>query len=274
MKLFFLGCILTLSLLSCTPRSVSTLPPAAPQPPFDLAAFERTCALADALARDDRVAWQSSDSISAEKPHRLDSLDRAWFVDDRDGKRYAFYGRYLKDNDVYRLKYAFMADGRGDLHRIPIEVDGRTLAFARAVSVGTAAFKSIDDSLQLGVEYNHYIRKNSDGSYSMWFFPAGYGTYCAHGLDVAMVIDATGATVISHKIIGQYLRYFELDRKAQTIELDNTYTTMPSLGNIFFTIMNREHFDKIVINNSQSTSTMVRSPDTKEWSWVHVRREE
>ena len=128
--------------------------------------------------------------------------------------------------------------------------------------------------MQLEVDYNHYIRKNGDGSYAMWFFPAGYGNYCAHGFDVYLTVDSAGSTVVNHTIVGKYLRYFEIDKKEQRIELDNTYDAVPSLGNVFFTIMNRERFDRIVILNSGSTSSMVYSPDKHEWEWVHAKRQQ
>ncbi|MBN1306824.1 MAG: hypothetical protein JXA18_02830 [Chitinispirillaceae bacterium] len=273
MKRFFLGCIVMFSLFGCSHRKMFTRGGVEPPFPFDREAFERTCALADALARDDLAAWRSTDSIMAEKPLLLDSLDQTWFVDERDGRRYVFYGRYSAKDDSYRLKYAFMAEQDGDLQKIPAVTDERALQFARAVTAGKQFFQALVDSMQLDVDYNHYIRRNGDGSYKMWFFPAGYGNYCAHGVDIYLTLDRMGSTVTGRHIVGNYLRYFELDKKMRTVELDNTYDSMPSLGNVFFTIMNRERFERIIILNSQSTSAMTYSPEKKEWVWVHRRRE-
>ncbi|MBN1578883.1 MAG: hypothetical protein JW913_20145 [Chitinispirillaceae bacterium] len=273
MERVFISCFLMFALFGCSHRKVLTLPAIEPPPPFDMKAFERTCTLADALARDDLAAWRSTDSIMAEKPLLLDSLDQTWFVDDRSGKRYVFYGRYSVNNDTFHPKYAFVTEEDGDLLKIPAVVDERVLQFARAVTTGKKHFQAIIDSMQLNVDYNHYIRKSDDGSYAMWFFPAGYGNYCAHGVDIYLTINPSGSLVTGHNIVGNYLRYFELDKKTQTVELDNTYDSMPSLGNVFFAIRNRERFDSIVILNGQSTSTMTYSPERKKWVWVHGRRE-
>ena len=274
MKRIFLGCIVMFSLFGCSLRKMFTQADVEPPPPFDMEAFERTCALADILVHDDMVAWHSTDFIMAEKPLLLDSLDQTWFVDQRNDRRYVFYGKYSAKDDTYHPKYAFMTEEGGGVQKIHAVVNERVLQFARAVTTGKQFFQMLIDSMQLNVDYNHYIRKNSNGSYVMWFFPAGYGNYCAHGVDFYIIIDQTGSTVTHHKIVGNYLRYFELDKKARTVELDNTYDSIPSLGNVFFTIMNKEHFDKIIILNSQSMSTITYSPEKKEWVWVHERLEQ
>lgn len=272
MKRIFLGCLFLLSLFGCTHRKV-VRPAGREQWPFDEHVFRGTCALAEALAKDDRTAWRSTDSIMAEKPIRLDSLDKTWFVDARDDTRYVFYGRYSEEDDTYYPKYAFIAGGSGEVKRIPPVADERARRVARAICTGTTFFESLVDSMRLHVDYNHYIRKNGDGSYAVWFFPAGYGNYCAHGFDVYLTVDSTGSTVTGHTIVGKFLRYFEIDKKHRTVELDNTYDATPSLGNVFFTIMNRERFDRIVIYNSRSTSSMVYSPEKQEWEWVHKGKE-
>jgi hypothetical protein len=275
MKRFLFCCICTILFADCAHlKAYFTRRPAAEPPPsfFDMAAFDRTCVLADALAHDDIAAWRSTDSIMAEKPILLDSLDRTWFVDVRDGVRYVFYGRYTAEDSAYHVKYAYMEEQDGRLQRIPAVADERAGRFARAVSTGERFFRTCIDSMRLNVDYNHYIRENGDGSYGMWFFPSGYGNYCAHGVDFHIVIDPTGHTVTDHAVTGGYLRYFELNKKTQTVELDNTYDSIPSLGNVFFALVNRERFDSIVIVNRGSTSTVKYSPEKREWEWVHAAR--
>jgi hypothetical protein len=103
----------------------------------------------------------------------------------------------------------------------------------------------------------------------MWFFPAGYGNYCAYGLDVYLTIDSSRALITDSRIIGNGLRYFEFEKKPSKIELDNTYESMPSLGNLFFMIMNRKYFKSIIIRNQNSISSMIFSPKSNEWVWIH-----
>lgn len=236
---------------------------------FDSTVFVHTCALAEEFAIDDRLAWLSTDSILAEKPMLLDSLDQTWFVDKRDKARYVFYGRYFSGSGEYRPKYIFRSDTPGIVVKISPDVtDERTVRFARAIYTAGINFRFLVDSMQVNVDYNHFIRENSDKSFSIWYFPAGYGTYCAHGLDFHFTVDPSGGSVTGYEIIGECLRYFEIDKRDQPVELDNTYGATPSLGNVFFVLQNRHRFDRIAIRNSQSTSTMVYSAEKKAWEWV------
>jgi hypothetical protein len=270
-----LGCSLVLPVLftSCTSRALRTGGAAdEPSAVFDSTEFSRTCFLAEDFVLDDRLAWSSTDSIMAEKPMLLDSLDQTWFVDKRSTMRLVFYGRYFPESGEYRPKYVFKADSSGALRRARTGVDGRAIQFARAVSTAAAEFRRMVDSMQVNVDYNHYIRRNADSSFSVWFFPAGYGNYCAQGLDFVLAVDQTGSTVTGRVVTGKYLHYFEIDKRQQTVELDNTYAATPSIGNVFFVLNNRDRFDRIVINNSGSTSAMVYSADRKVWEWVHEQR--
>ena len=258
---------ITVTIFSCSPRKVVRGVDDTTSA-FDPDAFARTCALAEDFTLDDRLAWRSTDSIMAEKPMRLDSLDQTWFVDKRGAARYVFYGRYFSGSVDYRVKYVFRSDTPGTVVRLPGAADSRAVRFARAVSAANAVFRHLVDSMQVNVDYNHYIRENVDGTFSIWFFPAGYGTYCAHGLDFHLSVDSSGSAVTGQEVVGAYLRYFEIDKREQTVELDNTYAATPSLGNVFFVLMNRDRFDRIVIFNSRSTSTMVYSKEKGAWEWV------
>ncbi|MCX7726555.1 MAG: hypothetical protein N2053_06870 [Chitinispirillaceae bacterium] len=241
---------------------------------FDIEEFAKRCSIAVELSIDDMVAWRTSDSIILQKPFLLDTSDQTWFVDKRGNKRYVFYGRYSYEDGRYYPKYAFVYEEGGEIYRLNnLEVDERTNKIARAVTTGRIFFNRLLDSIELeGVEYNHYIRKLTDSSYSMWFFPAGYGNYTAHGFDFYLSIDSSGSTILSSKIIGQYLRYFELDKKEQIIELNNTYDSIPVVGNLFFALINKDNFKKIIIVNAKSFTHLIYSPDKKELKWVHFSR--
>jgi hypothetical protein len=271
-KLFIPGMLLILSLFSCSPRRFFQRRTLQTAPEVATDEFNRRCELAQQLAKDDRMAWKTSDTIAAEKPMLLDTLDQTWFVYPLNDKRFAFYGRFSPDDDRYYPKYVFTTDNKGSILRLPPEVNDTTLSYARAVNTGCTFFRSIIDSLQLDINYNHYIRLQPDASYKMWFFPAGYDNYYAHGLDIYLTIDSTGTIVTTYRVFGKFPRYFELDKKEQIIELDNTYDSLPSLGNLFFMYMNRKHFKKIIIVNTASTSTMVYTPERKKWQWVHTAK--
>ena len=236
--------------------------------------FGRRCELAGELVQDDRMAWSTSDTIAAEKPMLLDTTDQTWFVYLLNNRRFAYYGRFSPEDDQYYPKYAFIKNLHGMVERLPPSVDDTTLSYARAVHTGSVFFTALIDSLQQDISFNHYIRRLPDNSYTVWFFPAGYDDYFAHGLDIKLSIDSTGTSVTDYKISGRFPRYFEITQKDRTIELDNSYDSIPSLGNLFFMYMNREHFRKIVIINTASTSTMVYKPDKNEWVWVHTPKQQ
>lgn len=273
MKNFTLIFVIVMAFTNCIPPGTSTLQNAEVKMPFNMEEFDKKFNLANDLALDDIVAWWTTDSIMAKKPTLLDSsLDKTWFVYEKDGKRFAFYGRYSEDKGVYHPKYSFKVNEKGNVKRLSNDVTEITLKYAEAVNTGKKRFKNILDSLQLDVRYNHYVRKNRDGLYDMWFFPGGAGNYCAYGLYVHIKIDSTRKNVTGYEITGNGLRYFEFEEKPYKIEIDNTFNQMPSLGNLFFIIMNRKYFESIIIRNQNSISSMIFSPKTKEWVWINSVR--
>jgi hypothetical protein len=270
-KIIITSVILT-TFFSCSQPNISTIPHSTVKMPFNMEEFNKRFDLAGDLALDDMVAWWTSDSIMAEKPNKLDSLDKTWFVYEEKGNRLAFYGRYNNEKGQYITKYSFSADKAGKVKRISNKISNKTLAYAQVVTTGESKLKEIMDSINIDIRYNHYIKRFENNFYEMWFLPAGAGNYCAYGLDIHMTIDSTRTRIKGYEIIGNGLRYFEFRDKPYKIELDNTYEIMPSVGNLFFMIMNRKYFERIIIVNKKSISSMVYSPDTKEWVWIHSVR--
>jgi hypothetical protein len=261
-----------LASLGCIQPNISTLPNGTVKMPFNMEEFDKRFDLAGDLALDDMVAWWTTDSIMAEKPNQLDSLDKTWFIYEENEVRFAFYGRYDDKSGQYIPKYSFFADKDGKVKRISNTVEQNAVKYAQAVTTGKSKLKQIMDSLDIDVKYNHYVKKDNDNSFEMWFFLAGAGNYCAYGLDVHMQIDSSRTSVKQYEIVGNGLRYFEFKDKPYKIELDNTFAVMPSVGNLFFMIMNRKYFERIVIVNKESISSMIHSPKTKEWVWIHSVR--
>jgi hypothetical protein len=237
--------------------------------PFKHKEFAQRCSLATILAFDDFAAWRTSDSIIAEKKHRLDSLDDTWFVQAGETRR-VFYGRFFPEADTYSAKYAFEVENDSSVRRIPETIDSSTLDLAQAVYTGSERFKSILDSFMLDFKFNHYIRRNDDRTFSMWFFPAGVNNFCAYGLSIFLTIDTSGIDILNVVITGNELKYFEIQKVPSSIELDNTFDDVPSVGNIFFMIIYGKHFQQITIKNRNSKSTAVLSPDSAALQWTHT----
>lgn len=263
-----------LLILSCSSPRLSLPRPSKSTADRQLpAAFKNRLNLTEALVLDDQTAWNTSDSLSAQDTLALDSLDETWFIYGSSTKRYAFYGRYLPEQKRYFPKYAFSSDLSGSIKRMSTNNVPETINdYAKAVATGVNHFKTILDSLGFDVEYNHYIRRNSDSTYAMWFFPAGYDNYCAQGLDINLSINEDGQEVVKQSITGQFIRYFELNKPDQTVTLDNTSDTLPSIGNLFFSLVNRTHFKSITITCSGGSYSTIYDPDHRKWIWIRTEK--
>jgi hypothetical protein len=237
---------------------------------IDLDSFNRNLRIAEELVNDDKIAWKSTDAILAERVSLIDSLDSTWFVCRADNRRYAYYGHYAADEEMYYPKYVFASSDDSIIEKVAPEANPEATFFAKMVTAGISHFKTIVDSLQLEIHYNHYIRKAPGGRCIMWFFPAGYGNYCAQGIEVRIHIDSASGAVTGHDVDGALLHYFELDKKSEPVKLDNTWSDTPSIGNIFFVLSNRENFTDMKILNRNSISRLIRSPDDDTWTWEHT----
>ena len=259
---------------SCTPRSKLSRRNVEATTGIDLAAFNRNLKIARELAIDDKIAWISTDSILSRKFSHLDSLDSTWFVCKYDNRRFAYYGRYDEEKEQYYPKYAFVSTDDSTISKLPSDTgDTGDIAsfYAKMVTAGSHHFKTVVDSLQLDIHYNHYIRTAPDGNCTMWFLPAGYRNYCAQGIEVRITIDKVSGTVTGHSVAGSLLHYFEIDKPSKPVELDNSWSATPSVGNIFFVLRNRDTFDTIRIRNRHSVSSLEYTDDGT-WRWVHTAR--
>ena len=266
---FRITCFAAVLLLCCSPPKI-TLQHSLPDGKditLDSEEFNRRIALAEELVQDDQIAWITSDSLSAKDTLLLDSMDQTWFVilDNKD--RYVFYGRFDTATDQYLPKYAFSAHNDAVPEQMSLAVTEPVHEYARAVATGVAHLKTVLDSLGFDVSYNHYIRRNSDSSFTMWFFPAGYNKYCAQGLDIRVIVRANGRSIEKSTILGQFIRYFELNKPEQVVKLENPFDSFPSVGNLFFALNNRQHFDMVSIICTNATYTTFFDNSEERWIW-------
>jgi len=235
---------------------------------FDKSIFDNRVFLARAFAEDDRAAWWSSDSISSHPPLLIDSLDDTWFVLEREGSRQIYYGRFSPLTSRYSPKYAFRLTEDRTIVVVPPETDSLVNLFAHAVYTGNRHFNHVLDSLMLDFKFNHYVRQNPDGSFALWYFPAGMGNYCGYGIEITLLISPTADSIMQTTITGNEFKYFELSDSLSALTLDNTFDDVPSVSNIFFTLMNIRYFSRISLINRHSVSTAFKSkffPDDLYW---------
>lgn len=237
--------------------------------PFDKSLFTSRCTLAIDLVKDDLAAWWTSDSITAEKSHRLDSTDTNWFVYNRDNERLVYYGRYDEISASYLPKYIFKFSADSVVTRQTDSLSDDAQRFARAIVFSSKRFQYIIESFMLDFKFNHYIRQNADQTFSIWYFPAGNDRYCAYGLEIQIQIDSSASAIVAEQINGNELKYFEIQKIPTAITLDNTFDHVPSVGNIFFVHLFGRYFGTVTINNSSSTSTAAISADGKACTWTH-----
>jgi hypothetical protein len=140
MKNIILIFIISMMVMNCIPPRTSALQNSDLKMPFNMEEFDKRFNFANDLARDDMVAWWTTDSITAHKPVLLDSLDKTWFVYEDNSKRYAFYGRYQEDTKEYVSKYSFMVNKKGTVNQIANDVNGTTRKYAEAIATGKKKF--------------------------------------------------------------------------------------------------------------------------------------
>lgn len=270
MRLLLLFCLLCVASCS-TPPDKRLLANASGSSEFDEAAFAQRCSLATSLMLDDSAAWKTSDYITSNFPATvLDSLDETWFVLPGNNSRTVFYGKYLSATSSYQPKFQFVVTPDAKIQHVPPALSSEILVYAKAVHTGTTQFKRLLDSLMLNFSFNHYIRKNTDSSFTMWFFPAGMDTYCPYGLEALLSIDQTGSIVKNIALTGNELKYFEVTKTLGSIVLDNTFETVPTVGNIFFILMFGKYFTSVEIQNTYYQTTVRWSPEHNAWLWTHT----
>lgn len=270
MRSILLFCLLCIASCS-TPPDKRLVANVSDNSKFDEEAFAMRCSLATSLMYDDSAAWKTSDYITSNfSASVLDSLDETWFVVPENVSRTVFYGKFLSASKSYQPKFQFSVTPDSGIRHIPPALSSEILVYAKAVYTGTTQFKKLLDSLMLNFSFNHYIRKNSDASFTMWFFPAGMDTYCPYGLEAQLSIDQTGSIVKNITLTGNELKYFEVTKKPDSILLDNTFEPIPTVGNIFFILMFGKYFTSVEIQNAFYQTSATWSPEHNTWNWTHT----
>jgi hypothetical protein len=121
--------------------------------------------------------------------------------------------------------------------------------------------------------FNQYIKLNADKTFTVWILPAFQtdGT-AVYGAEFIYTIDATGNKITKDEsYVQSTFRGFKTNPPRE-IWLNYRETEKPTLGAIFFVWYYKEYFTNIFIDNSKTTSTVVKNGD-KGYIWVHVEKE-
>ena len=238
---------------------------------FDVKDFNRKFKTARWLNDYENVTWATTDYLAKQDPGKLKKIGRDWFCyQDRDSVWHAVYGSF--DGNRYDVVFFLRIDST---YKVTEEQDIPSQSFlvpyARAIE--TAYARLIRDHKDLQVQLSLYIRKNGDGTFSVWFFPSMLQNGMAvYGGEFSYLLDASGTKILSSS--GYYtgkFKGFPVENGPEEITLDYTDIDQPTLGGILFVWEYRKFFKKIMLETSRSISSVLRD-HTGEYYWIHVEK--
>jgi hypothetical protein len=122
--------------------------------------------------------------------------------------------------------------------------------------------------------HNQYIKQNSDETFTVWLLPAFQtdGT-AVFGGEFVYSVDASGTKITKDESYFQgAFRGFKTTPPRE-IWLNYREKEKPTLGAVFFVLYYKDYFTSIYIDNSKSTSTIIKD-GAKGYMWVHVEKDQ
>lgn len=241
------------------------------EPKFDAADFNKKFETAKWLVEYDEVAWKTSDEVVKQSEEELKRLGAEWFCfQDSNGLWHAVYGKYEKGK--FDLVLHFTMDKTSKITKSKETIENEFLA-SYAIALITAQNKMREKIPADSPAFNQYIKRNADKTFNVWLFPAFQRNGLAvYGGEFVYSIDAKGEKIISDESYYQGdFRGFPTG-KPREIWLNYSELKKPTLGSIFFVWYYRDYFTKIFIENTESTSTLIRDKE-KGAFWVHVEKD-
>lgn len=242
----------------------------AAQHDFDIADFNKKVEVVEWLVAYDTVAWKTTDVMLASYKAEVERLGREWFCfQDKTGVWHAVYGKLA--NNKFDQVFHFVVDSSGKINRTPDKLDeGFALSHARALSLATTKLR---ESIPANSpRHNSYIRLNPDKTFSVWLLPAFQpdGT-AVYGGEFVYTIDPAAEKITKDESYFQgAFRGFKTEPPRE-IWLAYREKDKPTLGSIFFVWYYKHYFTKIFIDNSKSTSTLIKNGN--EYIWTHVMKD-
>ncbi|MBK8466394.1 MAG: hypothetical protein IPL32_11235 [Chloracidobacterium sp.] len=241
-------------------------------PKFDTIDFAKKSELAQWLVEYDEVAWKTTDVLMTEDKAEIAKLGGAWFCF-QDGKKlwHAVYGKLA--NDKYDLVFHYLFDSTGKITKTTEKTEQDFLnTHAKALATAGAALTA-----KIGPNsptFNQYIRLNADKTFDVWLFPAFQTNGVAlYGMEGIYHIDPTGSKIIADKrYLQKGLRGFKTTPPRE-IWLDYREIEKPTLGSVFFVWYYKTYFTDIYIDNSKSTSTVIKAGENG-YMWVNVEKDD
>ena len=241
------------------------------KPDFDIVDFNKKVEVVEWLVSYDNVAWKTTDLLMASDKAELARLGREWFCfQGKEGLWHAVYGKLL--NQKFDQVFHYVVDAGGNITRTPDKIDETFLvSHARALALaGTKLSESIPAN---SPRHNSYIKQHADKSFTVWLLPAFQTNGLAvYGGEFIYSIDRTAQNITKDESYFQgEFRGFKTEPPRE-IWLNYREKDKPTLGSIFFVWYYKQYFTSIVIDNSKSTSTVIKTSD--KYMWVHVTKDQ
>lgn len=222
------------------------------------------------LCEYDRVAWITTDEVMETPKEEQAKLGSEWFCYEKDNMWYAVYGKFV--NNKYEQGYHYSVDSTGVISRIYTEVDTViSHSYSRALQNSKRVYKSRRDSIS--VRFNSYVKRNSDGTITVWLLPAfTHDGIAVYGGEFIYTFDSLGNELLKRN---EYLGIYRGIKPNRTKEFWLSYETVeePTLGAVFFVWYYKGYFDRIVIDTKRFKSTVFHT-DHKDYYWVHGSKED
>ena len=248
--------------------------PTAGKPDFDTADFSAKVEVAEWLVAYDTVAWKTTDVLLKLDKAELARLGQEWFCfQDKRGQWHAVYGKL--ENNKFELVAHFVVQSDEKISRTTDKVDEEFLVLhARAlITARTKQKESIPADSPL---HNQYIKRNADKSFTVWILPAFQPNGMAvYGGEFIYTIDPSGEKVTKDESYFQgNFRAFNT-KPPREIWLNYREKEKPTLGAVFFVWYYKEYFTKIIIDNSKSTSTVIKNEaNPSGYMWLNIEKDQ
>lgn len=258
---------LLLSLLLCHAALVFGQTSKVEKPEFDIVDFSKQFEVAQWLVAYDTIAWKTTDLALASDKEEIARMGKEWFCfQDKNGLWHAVYGKL--ENNKFDQVFYYVVDSAGTITRTKDKIDEEFLvSHARALDLAAARLK--DSVPANSPSHNSYIKQNADRTFTVWLLPAFQADNVAiYGGEFIYTIDPAAEKITKDESYFQgAFRGFK-SAPPREIWLNYTEKEKPTLGSIFFVWYYKEYFTKIIINNSKSTSTVIKNGN--EYIWTHV----
>ncbi len=240
------------------------------KPEFDIVDFNKKFEVVQWLVTYDEVAWKTTDLALAFDKEETARMGKEWFCfQDKNSLWHAVYGKL--ENNKFDQVFHYVVDSAGKITRTKDKIDEAFVVLhARALDLALAKLQ--ESTPPNSPLHNSYIRQNADRTFTVWLLPAFQRDQVAvYGGEFVYTIDPAAEKITKDE--SYFQGAFRGFKSSPPREIWLTYIEKdkPTLGSIFFVWYYKEYFTKIIIDNSKSTSTVIKSGDG--YIWVHVEKD-